>query len=169
MFGLGTIENLEKIGPKVALSGYLNETPWYSNKTGSDRQRGNLTADDLSAPRFAPGSGWSGGEHLRAKIFLLRVRPPRWRALTPAATRPSLLPAVSDHQRRWSRSCHDRSLLLRVSKRGTLRSILLAPLHRRLPRLQPPCSSLSPVARTARSIPPPPPKPPINWWPGQLR
>jgi hypothetical protein len=57
MFGLGTIENLEKIGPKVALSGYLNETPWYSNKTGSDRQRGNLTADDLSAPRFVPGSG----------------------------------------------------------------------------------------------------------------
>jgi hypothetical protein len=57
MLGLGTIENLEKIGPKVALSGYLNETPWYSNKTGSDRQRGNLTADDLSAPRFAPGSG----------------------------------------------------------------------------------------------------------------
>jgi hypothetical protein len=60
----------------------------------------NLTADDLSAPRFAPGSRWSGGEHLPAKNFLLQIRPPRWRALTSTATRPSLLPAVSGHRRR---------------------------------------------------------------------
>jgi hypothetical protein len=66
----------------------------------SDRQRKVLTADDLSAPRFAPGSRWSGGEHLPAKTSLLRIRPPRWRALTPAATRPSLLPAMSGHRRR---------------------------------------------------------------------
>jgi hypothetical protein len=40
MFGLDTIENLEKIGPKVALSGYLKEhSPWYSVVYGSDRQR----------------------------------------------------------------------------------------------------------------------------------
>jgi hypothetical protein len=31
MFGLGTIENLEKIGPKVTLSGLLMEhSRWYS-------------------------------------------------------------------------------------------------------------------------------------------
>jgi hypothetical protein len=31
MFGLGTIENLEKMGPELALSGCLNGTPWYNN------------------------------------------------------------------------------------------------------------------------------------------
>jgi hypothetical protein len=32
MFGLGTIENLEKIGPKVALSGSSEGNwPWYSD------------------------------------------------------------------------------------------------------------------------------------------
>jgi hypothetical protein len=75
----------------------------------------------------------------------------------------------SSWKHRWPWLCHDRSLLLRVSKRGTLRSILLAPLHRRLPRLQPPCSSLSPAARTARWNHAPPPKPSINWWLNLLR
>ena len=60
----------------------------------------NLTADDLSAPRLVPESRCSGGEHLPPKIFFLRIGPPRWKALTPAATRSFLLPAVSDHRRR---------------------------------------------------------------------
>jgi hypothetical protein len=92
-------------------SGNWRSSPWYSTEWISF----SLAADDQSAPRFAPGSGWSIGEHLRAKIFLIWVRSPRWRAIIPAATRPLLILAISGHRRRsppfihaapmWPRYC----------------------------------------------------------------
>jgi hypothetical protein len=62
-----------------------------------------------------------------------------------------------------------RSLLLRGSNRGTLRSIILAPLHRWLPRLQPQCSSLSPAASTSQSNWELPTSEFINWVHHRLR
>jgi hypothetical protein len=70
--GRVAIENGERIGPKLWLSGILKKhSPWYSALCGSDRQRSNLAADGLYAMIYATAVirvHWRVDNHGKEKI-----------------------------------------------------------------------------------------------------
>jgi hypothetical protein len=100
MFGLGTIGNLEKIGPKVALSGSSEwNWPWYSTWGGDKDQPLASDKDATAAWDGSPAcavkdSWWRGQKLLRWRNPVKRRPPDLCRGSAVRVSSPARLPPV---------------------------------------------------------------------------